>query len=222
MLPEYDPEDDSDSDEELEDAPIETWEYFTARDGNVWSSIQPQPVRFQTFGPKKKPLLILDYNKTKGGVDSMDMCLSEYSTKRRTNRWPLAFFYNIADVAAFAAYIIYVDNNTHLKSYTSRRRMFLHQLSEQLCKPEIKRRANNSRISRVFSTRNAIEAMIDRPIRVVDAGAHEAEERDSTGRLKVKGNCYICSKRRPTRKACTLCNKPVGAEHSKDLPQCDR
>ncbi|XP_049301827.1 uncharacterized protein LOC125775358 isoform X3 [Bactrocera dorsalis] len=47
-LPEYDPEDDSDSDEELEDAPIEAGEYFTARDGNVWSSIQPQPVRFRT------------------------------------------------------------------------------------------------------------------------------------------------------------------------------
>ncbi|XP_067647073.1 uncharacterized protein [Eurosta solidaginis] len=47
-LPEYDPEDGSDSDEELEDAPTETGEYFTARDGNVWSSIQPQPVRFRT------------------------------------------------------------------------------------------------------------------------------------------------------------------------------
>ncbi|XP_067625333.1 piggyBac transposable element-derived protein 4-like [Eurosta solidaginis] len=47
-LPEYDPEDGSDSDEELEDAPTETGEYFTARDGNVWSYIQPQPVRFRT------------------------------------------------------------------------------------------------------------------------------------------------------------------------------
>lgn len=47
-LPEYDPEDDSDSDEEHEDAQIVTGECFTARDGNVWSSIQPQPVRFRT------------------------------------------------------------------------------------------------------------------------------------------------------------------------------
>lgn len=176
----------------------------------------------ETSGPKKKPLLILDYNKTKGGVDNMDKCLSEFSTKRRTNRWPLAFFYNIVDVAAFAAYVIYIDNNSYLKASTSRRRMFLHQLSEQLCKPEMEGRANNSRISRVFSTRNAIEALKGGPIRVVDAESHGAEERDSTGRLKVKGNCFICCKRRPTRKACTLRNKPVCAEHSKDLPQCNR
>ena len=29
-------------------------------------------------GPKKKPVLILDYNKNKGGVDNMDNCLAEY------------------------------------------------------------------------------------------------------------------------------------------------
>ena len=38
-------------------------------------------------GPKKKPVLILDYNKNKGGADNMDKCLAEYSTKRWTNRW---------------------------------------------------------------------------------------------------------------------------------------
>lgn len=43
-------------------------------------------------GPKRKPIMILDYNKSKGGVDNMDKCLGEYSTKRRTKRWPLAFF----------------------------------------------------------------------------------------------------------------------------------
>uniref|UniRef100_A0A182XQ41 PiggyBac transposable element-derived protein domain-containing protein n=1 Tax=Anopheles quadriannulatus TaxID=34691 RepID=A0A182XQ41_ANOQN len=37
-------------------------------------------------GPKEKPAMIIDYNKFKGGVDNMDKCLSEYSTKRKTNR----------------------------------------------------------------------------------------------------------------------------------------
>lgn len=173
-------------------------------------------------GPKKKPLMILDYNKTKGGVDNMDKCLAEYSTKRRTNRWPLAFFYNILDVAAFAAYIIYVEKNPHLKASTNRRRMFLHQLSEQLAKPEIEVRANNSRISRIFSTRNAIEAIIGGPLRIMDAAVGGEEERDSTGRIKTKGNCYICAKRRPTRKTCTLCKRSVCAEHSTDMPQCNK
>ena len=79
----------------------------------------------QTEGPNDKPVMVTDYNKTKGGVDNMGKMLGEYSCKRRTNRWLLAFFYNILDVAALAAFIIYMENNPHLKTSTNRRRKFL-------------------------------------------------------------------------------------------------
>ena len=36
------------------------------------------------------------------------------------------------------------------------------------------------------------------PIGVMDAGGGSKAERDSTGRLKHKGYCYICSKRQTT------------------------
>lgn len=39
-----------------------------------------------------KPEIIKYYNQTKGGVDTMDKMSSEYTVKRRTNRWLLAFF----------------------------------------------------------------------------------------------------------------------------------
>ena len=39
----------------------------------------------EVVGPKKKPVLILDYNKHKGGVDNMDKCLAEYSSNRLKN-----------------------------------------------------------------------------------------------------------------------------------------
>lgn len=39
-----------------------------------------------------KPKIISYYNQTKGGADTMDKMLCEYTVKRRTNRWPLAFF----------------------------------------------------------------------------------------------------------------------------------
>lgn len=175
----------------------------------------------ETAGPKRKPLLILDYNKHKGGVDNMDKCLTEYSTKRRTNRWPLAFFYNMLDVAAYAAYVIYMENNPHLKPSTNRRRIFLQQLSDQLCRPQIDIRADNSHITRIFSTRHAMEAIYGMPLKM-NVGAQEEEERDSSGRIKRKGNCYICIAKRQTRKVCAICNKPVCAEHSKDHPQCLR
>ena len=62
-------------------------------------------------GPKEKPVLILDFNKNKDGV-IMDKCLTEYSTNRRPNRWYLAFFNHILDVAAFAASFTWRAINT--------------------------------------------------------------------------------------------------------------
>ena len=62
-------------------------------------------------GVKKKQEIIKFYNWSKGGVDTMDKMLSRYTTKRLTQRWPLAFFYNILDAACFATYIFYYENN---------------------------------------------------------------------------------------------------------------
>ena len=63
----------------------------------------------------KKPEIIKYYNKKKTGVDTMDQMLSEYTTRRRTNRWPLAMFYNMIDIAGLASYIVYYENNYMLK-----------------------------------------------------------------------------------------------------------
>lgn len=43
----YHLEDERDSDEEYEEPPLETGDYYTARDGNVWSSIPPIPGRIR-------------------------------------------------------------------------------------------------------------------------------------------------------------------------------
>ena len=39
-----------------------------------------------------KPEIIKYYNKAKGGVDTMDKMLGQYTVKQRTLRWPLVFF----------------------------------------------------------------------------------------------------------------------------------
>ena len=62
--------------------------------------------------PKKKPAMILEYNATKGGVDTSDQMLRLYSTKRMTRRWPVAIFNNMLDVSALNAYIIWILLNS--------------------------------------------------------------------------------------------------------------
>ena len=47
---------------------------------------------------KKTPEMIMYYNSTKGGVDTCDMMIRNYSTKRKTKRWPTIIFYNIIDI----------------------------------------------------------------------------------------------------------------------------
>lgn len=112
-----------------------------------------------------KPEIIKFYNMTKGGVDNMDKLLAEYSVQRRTNRWPLAMFYNMLNIAALAACIIYHEHNKFLTS-TDRRRKFLQELSVQLCLPAIKSRMDNPKVLAKFFTRTAIEQVLGRELAV--------------------------------------------------------
>lgn len=171
----------------------------------------------------KKPEMILFYNQTKAGVDTMDQMCSRYSTQRRTCRWPLAFFFNILDIAGVAAYVIYYENNSMLRKKTNRRRLFLRQLSEELAMPMIEERAPNQQIMRNHSTKIAVESFFERPI--VEVVPRNDQRRDATGRRAVVGSCYICNeqpirKRRKTRKSCVECDKPVCDQHSVNISKC--
>lgn len=174
---------------------------------------------------KKKPDMITYYNKYKAGVDTMDQMVGRYTTHRRTQRWPLAMFFNILDVAALAAYIVYFENNNMIKKKTHQRRIFLRQLSEELCKPIIEDRSSNKQIMRHHATKNAIEDMLGIYLGPVPTAEKEDAPRDSTGRLKVTGSCHLCyrltiKRRRKTRKSCAKCENPVCDEHSSTKVLC--
>lgn len=181
---------------------------------------------------KKKPEIIQYYNKTKIGDDTMDQMLQRYTTKRQTQRWSLAFFYNIVDVASLAAYILYYENNKMINKKANERRYFLRQLSEELCMPSIEDRSENPQIMRHFSIKNAVESIFGRPVNNVTSTLvlpntlmSSVQKYDLTGRKIVVGSCYICNKgafkkRRKTRKACDKCRKPVCNEHTVTTTHC--
>lgn len=154
---------------------------------------------------ENKPEIILYYNRTKAGVDTMDQLLSTYSSQRKTKRWPLAFFYNIVDIACLAAYKLYVK----IKPERQCRRSFLKQLGEKLCLPSIIQRSSNPIIIGRETVGNAIRLFTE-----IAPPTKTVGKRDSTGRLKIVGTCKMCSKSRNTRKACSACDKPICNEHS--------
>lgn len=168
-------------------------------------------------GSKHKPEIIHYYNSVKGGVDNMDKMLTHYTTKRRTNRWPLAMFFNMIDIACLASYIIYSENNPDNSKRTDSRRIFLKDLGRSLAMPAIVGRSTNRRVSQHFGTRSGIECMLGRPLTFapVSAGTNKP-----TG---FTGTCYICRTNktyRKTRKACCTCNQPICLEHSNSVVKC--
>ena len=82
----------------------------------------------------KKPEIIHYYNATKGGVDTIDQIVRFHSCKRATRRWPMALFYNIIDIAAYNAFLLYIEKNPEfsLKHKKQSRRQFLKILTNSL------------------------------------------------------------------------------------------
>jgi len=58
----------------------------------------------------KKPEIILDYNMTKGGVDTRDKMCASYSVSRVTRRWPLAVFHILMNIVVINSWVIYTIN----------------------------------------------------------------------------------------------------------------
>lgn len=162
---------------------------------------------------KKKPLMILDYNHTKGGTDLMDHMLGEYTCHRKTNRWPLAFFYNILDVAALASFIIYKEN----KGGRLCRRKTLKELALKLCNKQILDRSRNKHVAKNFTTKSAIEAILGVPYE-----AEKVHDPDAAEAPKKSGRCVLCVKGKKTvsRTKCTMCNYFVCAKHYSKVCVC--
>ena len=59
---------------------------------------------------KKKPEVILFYNKNKVSVDTFDQMARLYSAKSPSRRWPLSVWGNILDIAAINAHILYTKS----------------------------------------------------------------------------------------------------------------
>ena len=60
----------------------------------------------------KKPEIIQFYKETKSGVDTLDQAIRNYTSKRRTNRWPQCLLYNILNTSEYIDYVIYISITT--------------------------------------------------------------------------------------------------------------
>lgn len=118
-------------------------------------------------------------------------------------RWPLAMFFNMLDISALAAFIIYSENNDHIHQ-TDKRRKFLRSLAKQLFMPAIQQRSENPRVLGHAPTRLAIEmALGSSPVSGTSMNHLPDISNDIQPMHPVR--CPYCEvgKRKPTRKICS-------------------
>jgi len=153
----------------------------------------------------KKPLMILEYNARKGGVDMFDQNVEEFSCRRKTVRWPLLFFCNMLDAAANNAFLMMRKNG-----YRDSKKQFLSKLCIDLAKPAVHVRLSNP--AQKHSVKDAAAQM----------GLCVSQASFGTLGTPAKSNlpkrCTVCKK--STRAICDGCKKAICPLHRIVVKTC--
>jgi hypothetical protein len=136
----------------------------------------------------RKPKIILDYNKCKGGVDTLDQLVRHYTCKRKTSRWPLAVFSNLLDIAGYNALILFTwVHPNYMGGAKNRRRKFLVELAKSLLpqQPAVTPIIQNL----------ALTPAVEKPTR--------------------QGRCALCPRNadKKTKDQCSKCHRLICKEH---------
>lgn len=146
-----------------------------------------------------KPEVIVFYNETKGGVDSLDEKCAVYSTSRRANRWPLAVFFAMLNISLVNAFVLF---SAFPGNPVQSRVEFVKTLAKELVEPALRTRLRCVHLPREL--RLTISRILGEPLPL-------AQRQNDGGQLK---RCGICPRRsdRKTKVACAHCSVPICAQ----------
>ena len=163
----------------------------------------------------QKPEVIHYYNSTKAGVDTVDQLCSLYNCSRITKRWPLVVFYNMINIAAINALVLWQQLNPGWKrGVSNKRHTFIHDLIQALVEPQLQMRLANS-VGLQNNTRLAMRYL-----------GHEVaynlppQEERLQGNVRPQGRCHLCPlgpNRTRTTRICAECNRFACTIHSNSV-----
>lgn len=155
-----------------------------------------------------KPDIIVNYNQTKGGVDTVDKLCAAYNCARGARRWPMVIFYSMLNVAGINSLVIFKANDIDANLL---RRDFLRKLAFELLSEQIRIRSTLS------NTPKSIK------FRIREILGIEPVEQPPEPPANQRGRCAMCDrkKNRPTRYFCKKCYTYVCLEHALIIcPEC--
>lgn len=153
----------------------------------------------------KKPEIILEYNRTKSGVDVVDKMCVAYNVARNSRRWPLTVFFNLINIAGINSQILYTIN-TNIKNT---RRRFLQSLSLDLIKPQIIKRIQSANIPREIREKCKMMVNFREPSLAEDNIVEEKKPKLGRGR------CSLCPRKqdKKTSVTCVKCKRFTCKNH---------
>jgi Transposase IS4 len=162
-------------------------------------------------GEGRKPYMILDYNSTKGAVDSFDQQVDMYSCAHKTRRWPMRLFYFIIDASCHNSFVIWDMKHPKWKDQpTSRRldkrRLYITEAAYQLMKPMTEARAQTPNISHMPSVSRAMLAV----------GVQPKIRSETATAGKKRGRCQSCPRKQEQKvnHTCLKCHEFVCGKHA--------
>lgn len=153
-----------------------------------------------------KPDIVLDYNKSMGGVDRKDQFLSAQPLERVRNKiWYKKLFRRLFSTAIFNSFIIFNSANSKISH-----RQFRTTLAEDLLK--VHRLIDLTMEPRLITSRTALTTttMTAQPRPNLDSNRPKLEHRHFPVRTGFKqSRCWMCAQRKVTAKTvwkCLECN----------------
>ncbi|XP_064208065.1 uncharacterized protein tcerg1b isoform X2 [Anguilla rostrata] len=183
--------------------------YQSTRSKNVCLLSTMRPTVSVGRDPKRKPETVTDYNHTKAGVDALDQKARLYTTKAATRRWPVAVFYNVLDLAAVNAHVLFGRCLDKAES----RRDFILELACELREKHMRSKALAAAVKREA----AVAALIRTPI--VSPRTPVAPPRTPMGPGK-RTHCQVarCARNKASD-FCVQCSRYVCGPCSYKLPK---
>ncbi|KAL7849900.1 hypothetical protein SRHO_G00192490 [Serrasalmus rhombeus] len=154
----------------------------------------------------RKPLMIQDYSKNKGGIDCLNKLIGTYTCKGMTTRRPVPPFHNILDVSALNAYVVWTAiDPTWNQGKSFKRRLYLAELGKALT-PLIQRRQHIPHTPASASLVRSVQAPA--PVTALAALPQQGHGQ------KMK-RCELCAPRdNKTSLRCCKCDAYVCKAHS--------
>ncbi|XP_062559061.1 piggyBac transposable element-derived protein 4-like [Armigeres subalbatus] len=159
----------------------------------------------------RKPEIIMDYNRTKGGVDTVDKLSATFSVSRITRRWSLAAIYGVLNLSGINAQII--DKSLRGDNSPKYRRVFLHNLALALTDAHLATRSS------IRSLPIDVKAFLTK----IRKTQHPESSCERVVTKKQRGTCARCGRGRNTSASatCDRCGEFTCKQHAVVTTLCN-